>query len=183
MKNRITLAAAALMVSLTTAASAITVPLGVLDASADVLTNTFPRSGNVGALPFLDTYSFTLIETISIKGALNVTSIPSSNTGSMSVALSLRGGVPVGLLGSDNTQGDFLFSDLPAGDYFLDVFGTVNGTFGNGRYLGNLATVAVPIDPPPPAVSISEPPATPLVLIAGILAFWAAARVRGSNRR
>ena len=184
MKNRIGLVIAALTLSLSTAAGAITVPLGVLDAAPDTLTNSFTRIGNVGTVPFnyLDTYTFTLSNTSSIKGVLNVTSIPTSNTGSMSVALSLRGADPAGILGSDNTLGDFLFSDLPAGDYFLDVFGTITGTNGIGRYEGTLATAAAPIDPPVVGV-VPEPPAGAMFLLAGFLAFWASARVRGSNRR
>ena len=185
MKNRIAMAAAAAMLSLTTAASAITVPLGALDAVPDILGNTFPRTGNNGTAPFtfIDTYLFTLTDKSSIKGVLNVTSIPSSNTGSMSVSLVLRGGNPLADLGSDATDGDFSFVDLAAGDYFLGVISRVVGTFGNAAYSGNLATAAavVVIDPPPPPVAVGtipEPSGALLILTAAGFALSASTRRR-----
>jgi len=149
--RKLLLAATALL-ALTTASTAAIIPdFGLNPTSAG---GAFQHSLGTLSGAFDDQYTFTLNQamTLTIASVTNVFAQPSDFitgfTGSVIAGTPALPGVTViGPVGATpclivpNCQGFAGSAFLNAGNYFLDISGTANGTSGYG---GNLATFAVP---------------------------------------
>jgi hypothetical protein len=150
--KKLLLAAAALLALTASSNAAIIASLGLDPTSA---TGNFSNSLGTSTAAFTDDYTFSLdrLMSITIASAINV--FPSASdfiTGFTGEVISGTPALPGSVvLGPDTAQlgclgtlqCQFLAGSaiLPAGDYFLQISGTANGSSGYG---GNLATVAVP---------------------------------------
>jgi hypothetical protein len=165
---------AVLLLFSSTAASALDADLGALGPQVRTFSNSFIRNGNDSGSPlgpYADTYSFTLTDTVTVLGDLNV--IQGGRT-RLSAALQLTGGDIVDPL-VDDTVGTFSFPDLVPGSYALVVHGAFSGLSGVSRYVGRISSGGTL-----PAV---PEPETWVLLMAGLGILGAAVRVRTSSAR